>query len=69
MSPVRYQSAACGSPLSAPHAFGCCFCLWLLHPLVLQVVEDVSPILPLDLPLALMKPPEACSTADVYRVG
>ncbi|CAI7893682.1 unnamed protein product [Closterium sp. NIES-54] len=32
-----------------------------------EIVEDVTPILPLDLPLVLMKPPEACSTADVYR--
>ncbi|KAL7084681.1 hypothetical protein ACP275_14G236500 [Erythranthe tilingii] len=32
-----------------------------------EVVEDISPPIPLDLPMVLIKPQEACSTAEVYK--
>jgi 4-diphosphocytidyl-2-C-methyl-D-erythritol kinase len=32
-----------------------------------EVVEDIPPPIPLDLPMVLIKPPEACATAEVYK--
>ncbi|XP_042408539.1 4-diphosphocytidyl-2-C-methyl-D-erythritol kinase, chloroplastic-like [Zingiber officinale] len=32
-----------------------------------EVVEDIPRALPMDLPMVLIKPPEACSTAEVYK--
>ncbi|XP_074583011.1 4-diphosphocytidyl-2-C-methyl-D-erythritol kinase, chloroplastic [Curcuma longa] len=32
-----------------------------------EVVEDIPRALPRDLPMVLIKPPEACSTAEVYK--
>lgn len=32
-----------------------------------EVVEDIPPPIPLDIPMVLIKPPEACSTAEVYK--
>ncbi|KAK4780111.1 hypothetical protein SAY87_016217 [Trapa incisa] len=32
-----------------------------------EVVQDIPPPIPLDLPMVLIKPPQACSTAEVYR--
>ncbi|KAK4784991.1 hypothetical protein SAY86_001680 [Trapa natans] len=32
-----------------------------------EVVQDIPPLIPLDLPMVLIKPPQACSTAEVYR--
>ncbi|XVF04875.1 hypothetical protein REPUB_Repub05bG0122700 [Reevesia pubescens] len=32
-----------------------------------EVVQDISPPLPLDIPMVLIKPKEACSTAEVYK--
>jgi len=40
--------------------------LWCMA--VIQIVEDLHTSLSLTDPLVLMKPQEACSTADVYRV-
>lgn len=34
----------------------------------IQVVEDIPPPIPFDLPMVLIKPQEACSTAEVYKV-
>ncbi|KAG6501425.1 hypothetical protein ZIOFF_041305 [Zingiber officinale] len=31
-----------------------------------EVVEDIPRALPMDLPMVLIKPPEACSTAEIY---
>ena len=36
--------------------------------LVVQVVQNILPPVPLNIPMVLIKPPEACSTADVYKV-
>ncbi|KAK6144125.1 hypothetical protein DH2020_020945 [Rehmannia glutinosa] len=33
-----------------------------------EVVEDITPPIPFDLPMVLIKPQEACSTAEVYKV-
>nr|GMD71411.1 4-diphosphocytidyl-2-C-methyl-D-erythritol kinase, chloroplastic/chromoplastic [Ipomoea batatas] len=32
-----------------------------------EVVQDISFPMPLDIPMVLIKPPEACSTAEVYK--
>ncbi|KAI9073791.1 hypothetical protein K1719_044238 [Acacia pycnantha] len=32
-----------------------------------EVVQDIPPPIPLDTPMVLIKPPEACSTAEVYK--
>lgn len=32
-----------------------------------EVVEDISLPIPLDIPMVLVKPPQACSTAEVYK--
>ncbi|KAK6138261.1 hypothetical protein DH2020_028008 [Rehmannia glutinosa] len=32
-----------------------------------EVVEDITPPIPFDLPMVLIKPQEACSTAEVYK--
>lgn len=32
-----------------------------------EVVEDIPPPVPIDVPMVLIKPPEACSTAEVYK--
>nr|APC65703.1 4-diphosphocytidyl-2-C-methyl-D-erythritol kinase [Cinnamomum camphora] len=32
-----------------------------------EVVQDIPPPIPLDLPMVLIKPPEACPTAEVYK--
>lgn len=32
-----------------------------------EIVEDIPPPIPLDTPVVLIKPPEACSTAEVYK--
>lgn len=40
----------------------------LIFPLVVQVVQDILPPVPLDIPMSLIKPQEACSTAEVYKV-
>ncbi|GKC23057.1 hypothetical protein Tco_1025207 [Tanacetum coccineum] len=32
-----------------------------------QVVQDIPSPVPFDLPMVLIKPPEACSTAEVYK--
>ncbi|XP_073145354.1 4-diphosphocytidyl-2-C-methyl-D-erythritol kinase, chloroplastic/chromoplastic [Henckelia pumila] len=32
-----------------------------------EVVEDIPTPIPLDIPMVLIKPPEACSTAEVYK--
>ncbi|KAG6413996.1 hypothetical protein SASPL_126712 [Salvia splendens] len=32
-----------------------------------EVVEDISPLVPLDLPMVLIKPQEACPTGEVYK--
>ncbi|XWS73671.1 hypothetical protein CRYUN_Cryun02cG0148600 [Craigia yunnanensis] len=32
-----------------------------------EAVQDISPPLPLDIPMVLIKPKEACSTAEVYK--
>ncbi|KAL0419456.1 UNVERIFIED_CONTAM: 4-diphosphocytidyl-2-C-methyl-D-erythritol kinase, chloroplastic [Sesamum radiatum] len=32
-----------------------------------EVVEDIPPPVPFDVPMVLIKPPEACSTAEVYK--
>ncbi|KAL4578594.1 hypothetical protein LXL04_014719 [Taraxacum kok-saghyz] len=32
-----------------------------------EIVEDIPSPLPLDLPMVLIKPPQACSTAEVYK--
>ncbi|CAK9138816.1 unnamed protein product [Ilex paraguariensis] len=32
-----------------------------------EVVEDIPPPVPFDIPMVLMKPPQACSTAEVYK--
>lgn len=32
-----------------------------------EVVEDIPPPIPSDIPMVLIKPPEACSTAEVYK--
>lgn len=32
-----------------------------------EIVEDIPSPVPLDLPMVLIKPPEACSTAEVYK--
>ncbi|XP_073040529.1 4-diphosphocytidyl-2-C-methyl-D-erythritol kinase, chloroplastic/chromoplastic [Primulina eburnea] len=32
-----------------------------------EVVEDIPPPIPLDIPMVLIKPQEACSTAEVYK--
>ncbi|PKI57809.1 hypothetical protein CRG98_021876 [Punica granatum] len=32
-----------------------------------EVVQDIPPPIPLDLPMVLIKPPQACSTAEVYK--
>lgn len=37
-------------------------------PLVFQVVQNIVPPVPLDIPMVLIKPPQACSTAEVYKV-
>jgi hypothetical protein len=34
----------------------------------MQAVQDISNALPGNLPMVLIKPPEACSTAEVYKV-
>jgi len=34
----------------------------------MQIVQDLPPPFPLDLPMVLIKPREACSTAEVYKV-
>ena len=36
--------------------------------LAVQVVQDIPSPIPLDIPMALIKPQEACSTAEVYKV-
>lgn len=33
-----------------------------------QVVEDISQPLPFDVPMVLIKPPQGCATAEVYKV-
>jgi len=33
-----------------------------------QVVQNIPPPIPLDTPMVLIKPPEECSTVDVYKV-
>lgn len=33
-----------------------------------QVVQDLPPPISFDLPMVLIKPPQACSTAEVYKV-
>jgi len=33
-----------------------------------QVVENIPPPVSLDVPMVLIKPPQACSTAEVYKV-
>lgn len=33
-----------------------------------QVVDDIPTPIPFDLPLVLIKPQEACPTAEVYKV-
>jgi 4-diphosphocytidyl-2-C-methyl-D-erythritol kinase len=33
-----------------------------------EIVQDLPPPFPLDLPMVLIKPREACSTAEVYKV-
>ncbi|KAL0459076.1 UNVERIFIED_CONTAM: 4-diphosphocytidyl-2-C-methyl-D-erythritol kinase, chloroplastic [Sesamum latifolium] len=38
-----------------------------LHIVPVEVVEDISPPVPFDVPMVLIKPPEACSTAEVYK--
>ncbi|XP_057479756.1 4-diphosphocytidyl-2-C-methyl-D-erythritol kinase, chloroplastic/chromoplastic [Actinidia eriantha] len=32
-----------------------------------EVVQDISPSIPFDIPMVLIKPPQACSTAEVYK--
>uniref|UniRef100_A0A7N0TAS1 4-(cytidine 5'-diphospho)-2-C-methyl-D-erythritol kinase n=1 Tax=Kalanchoe fedtschenkoi TaxID=63787 RepID=A0A7N0TAS1_KALFE len=32
-----------------------------------EVVQDIPPPVPLDIPMVLIKPPQACGTADVYK--
>ncbi|XP_062082390.1 4-diphosphocytidyl-2-C-methyl-D-erythritol kinase, chloroplastic/chromoplastic isoform X2 [Humulus lupulus] len=32
-----------------------------------EVVQDILPPVPLNIPMVLIKPPEACSTAEVYK--
>ncbi|PON59210.1 4-diphosphocytidyl-2C-methyl-D-erythritol kinase [Parasponia andersonii] len=40
------------------------------QPVVLvEVVQDILPPVPLNIPMVLIKPPEACSTAEVYKVS
>jgi len=34
----------------------------------MQVVQNIPPPVSLDVPMVLIKPPEACSTAEVYKV-
>ncbi|XP_038992859.1 4-diphosphocytidyl-2-C-methyl-D-erythritol kinase, chloroplastic-like [Hibiscus syriacus] len=33
-----------------------------------EIVQDISPPLPLDIPMVLIKPKEACPTAEVYKL-
>lgn len=35
---------------------------------IVQVVQDIPPPIPLDVPMVLIKPREACPTAEVYKV-
>lgn len=34
----------------------------------IQVVQNILPPVPLDIPMVLIKPQQACSTAEVYKV-
>lgn len=36
--------------------------------LFFQIVQDIPPPIPLDVPMVLIKPREACPTAAVYKV-
>lgn len=38
-------------------------CSWFI-----QVVQDIPSPIPFDIPMVLIKPQEACSTAEVYKV-
>ncbi|XWS28385.1 hypothetical protein CRYUN_Cryun25bG0064300 [Craigia yunnanensis] len=43
------------------------FSLMEQHIVLVEVVQDISPPLPFDIPMVLIKPEEACSTAEVYK--
>ena len=36
--------------------------------LFIQVVQNILPPIPLNTPMVLIKPPEECSTVEVYKV-
>jgi len=36
--------------------------------LFVQVVQDIPSPIPFDIPMVLIKPQQACSTAEVYKV-
>lgn len=40
----------------------------LMFCLCNQVVQDLPAPIPFDIPMVLIKPPQACSTAEVYKV-
>lgn len=56
------MAAEIGSDISFFFSSGAAFCTGRG-----EIVEDVRGILPLSIPLCLMKPQDACATADVYR--
>lgn len=44
-----------------------CTFIFRTYPMLIQIVKDIQPIC-LDVPMVLIKPPQACSTAEVYKV-
>ncbi|MBA0848110.1 hypothetical protein Goshw_028466 [Gossypium schwendimanii] len=45
----------------------CYTCMIMSYMLICQFVQDISHPLPSDIPMVLIKPKEACSTAEVYK--
>jgi 4-diphosphocytidyl-2-C-methyl-D-erythritol kinase len=35
----------------------------------MQIVQDIPPLVTSNIPMVLIKPPQACSTAEVYKVS
>lgn len=61
-SPLRHSTTLQYVPIQ--FSYICYF--WGLG--LMQIVQDLPPPFPLDLPMVLIKPREACSTAEVYKV-
>lgn len=63
---VRYAFAAL--PFAASFLFSLCYLILFLLNYNPKIVQDLPSPFPFDLPMVLIKPREACSTAEVYKV-